>query len=328
MNVFSITNAGKRLYGENHWFWAVWTGVEQTIDLTPKDERRHPPYWAWNGAEPTASGFCESKRDAKHAAWSAIKSSSPESPRAYERGWAWDFLSEKQEKEDCPRFSRCKIGKNKWLWVVYQGNSWFSDDDPLAHGIADSPEAALSDAEAACGPVSHSWNSLADTFRKKQAALKRKNKVTHSSNTAALEFVYDCDHDSVTKYRIVKKTKKRIYVESDRYSEHRKQSGTWWDYSQSTFILDREKFEKTGHTWNRSKRATFYSDPKVYYEEIRSWGHRPECFVGLGVPAGASIQEVKAAYRKMAIETHPDRGGDPKEFMQVKSWYEQAMALA
>jgi hypothetical protein len=30
----------------------------------------------------------------------------------------------------------------------------------------------------------------------------------------------------------------------------------------------------------------------------------------------------------MAIETHPDRGGDPKEFMQVKSWYEQAMALA
>ena len=42
------------------------------------------------------------------------------------------------------------------------------------------------------------------------------------------------------------------------------------------------------------------SDPKEYYKV-------------LGVPQSATANEIKAAYRKLALETHPDRQTDPKK---------------
>lgn len=41
----------------------------------------------------------------------------------------------------------------------------------------------------------------------------------------------------------------------------------------------------------------------------------------LGVPRGASKEEIKKAYKKRALETHPDRGGDQEQFKQVNHAY-------
>lgn len=41
----------------------------------------------------------------------------------------------------------------------------------------------------------------------------------------------------------------------------------------------------------------------------------------LGVARGASKEEIKKAYKKKALETHPDRGGDPEIFKQVNNAY-------
>lgn len=45
----------------------------------------------------------------------------------------------------------------------------------------------------------------------------------------------------------------------------------------------------------------------------------------LGVGPDASAEEVKRAYRKRALEAHPDRGGDPEVFRRVQRAYEQAL---
>lgn len=37
---------------------------------------------------------------------------------------------------------------------------------------------------------------------------------------------------------------------------------------------------------------------------------------------GATADEVKAAYRKLAMKHHPDRGGDPNEFVKIKEAFE------
>lgn len=42
----------------------------------------------------------------------------------------------------------------------------------------------------------------------------------------------------------------------------------------------------------------------------------------LGVTPGATEEEVKKAYRKKAVETHPDKGGNEEEFKKVTEAYE------
>ena len=42
----------------------------------------------------------------------------------------------------------------------------------------------------------------------------------------------------------------------------------------------------------------------------------------LGVPKGASDDEIKQAYRKLAAKHHPDRGGDTAKFQEIQSAYE------
>jgi curved DNA-binding protein len=42
----------------------------------------------------------------------------------------------------------------------------------------------------------------------------------------------------------------------------------------------------------------------------------------LGLEPGASDEDVKKAYRKLAMKHHPDRGGDESEFKKIKEAYE------
>jgi len=48
----------------------------------------------------------------------------------------------------------------------------------------------------------------------------------------------------------------------------------------------------------------------------------------LGLPAGASVDDIKRAYRKRALETHPDRGGTDEAFRAVQQAYVAATARA
>lgn len=42
----------------------------------------------------------------------------------------------------------------------------------------------------------------------------------------------------------------------------------------------------------------------------------------LGVQKTATQEEIKAAFRKLASETHPDKGGDEAEFRAISEAYE------
>src|SRR5690606_28476955 len=48
----------------------------------------------------------------------------------------------------------------------------------------------------------------------------------------------------------------------------------------------------------------------------------------LGLPGRATELEIKQAHRRRALETHPDRGGDPAEFREVQRAYVEALRRA
>lgn len=52
------------------------------------------------------------------------------------------------------------------------------------------------------------------------------------------------------------------------------------------------------------------------------------CFESLGLPDSATTDEVKRAWRQLAMTHHPDRGGDPSEFDRLRKLYDEALAVA
>lgn len=52
----------------------------------------------------------------------------------------------------------------------------------------------------------------------------------------------------------------------------------------------------------------------------------PPYFRALGVRASASEEEIKHAYRRLAEQMHPDRGGDRKRFLALREHLDHALA--
>ena len=43
----------------------------------------------------------------------------------------------------------------------------------------------------------------------------------------------------------------------------------------------------------------------------------------LGISKDSSKEDIKKAYRKLAMKYHPDKGGDPKKFQEINNAYEE-----
>lgn len=51
----------------------------------------------------------------------------------------------------------------------------------------------------------------------------------------------------------------------------------------------------------------------------------PSIWALLGVPSSATAADIKRAFRRKALETHPDRGGEAKAFQAVREAYDEAL---
>lgn len=52
--------------------------------------------------------------------------------------------------------------------------------------------------------------------------------------------------------------------------------------------------------------------------------HHPKCLATLGLLPPVTAEDVKQAYLLKAKEMHPDRGGDPEQFIRLQKAYEEA----
>jgi hypothetical protein len=53
--------------------------------------------------------------------------------------------------------------------------------------------------------------------------------------------------------------------------------------------------------------------------------HRPEFMAVLGLLPPYALEDVRAAYRQKVLAAHPDRGGEPAEFVRLSEAYDRAL---
>ena len=66
---------------------------------------------------------------------------------------------------------------------------------------------------------------------------------------------------------------------------------------------------------------------KNHFPSIPQWArqHTPGCIRSLGLDLPCSEQDVKRAYRQLAEELHPDRGGDRQKFLLLRKQFDEAL---
>jgi len=64
-----------------------------------------------------------------------------------------------------------------------------------------------------------------------------------------------------------------------------------------------------------------------YVPEMPNWARyeTPRCLKALGLRVPCTEDQVKQAYRRLAQELHPDRGGDTRRFRLLAQQFEQAL---
>ena len=78
-----------------------------------------------------------------------------------------------------------------------------------------------------------------------------------------------------------------------------------------------KNFEKDEYFFDDSN---FFDDP---FEDINPKPiRRSSSYDILGIDEDADEAEIKQAFRRRALETHPDKGGDEEEFKRVREAYE------
>jgi hypothetical protein len=110
-------------------------------------------------------------------------------------------------------------------------------------------------------------------------------------------------------------------------------SGSGWrfvvdgEFGRATYASEGEAMQASydGAFWAAQKKPKVKVEPRARVEPLAV--PCPACFVALGLPAGASLDEVKSAFRSRVWSAHPDAGGDGRDFVQLRRHYEAAVRL-
>jgi hypothetical protein len=85
---------------------------------------------------------------------------------------------------------------------------------------------------------------------------------------------------------------------------------------------------RAGRTQSRSSHARWDSAAFRFDRSNSPTTRAPACFALLGIHDGSTVEDVRRAFRRLAFELHPDRGGSHERFVELADAYRQALKLA
>lgn len=80
--------------------------------------------------------------------------------------------------------------------------------------------------------------------------------------------------------------------------------------------------------WPKPRRPRAEGAPEAAPVVPAPTGSKPWALALLGLSAGAAPDEIRRAFRAIALRTHPDHGGDTAEFIAAKRAFDVALGAA
>ncbi len=143
-------------------------------------------------------------------------------------------------------------------------------------------------------------------------------------------------HVAVARHRIVRQNARKIYVNCDPFDEdewaRRGERGgePSGDAPKTrTLAVDRVTLRTEGRFRRRHARRDlfFYASEQDGIRDVEAGLTAKYAWCAtLGVQFPCSADSIKAAYRRLALTSHPDAGGDPAEFRTIEQAYREALA--
>lgn len=264
------------------------------------------------------------------------------------------------EVRETPAFACCSAGIGRWFWAA-----WESEDaargmeKPSASGFEKSASLAEKKAEERLGaevkrlPAKWASNcprggaptkvqSRDGGDRPKSRLGRRAGPPEQAGSRPRLAFLYSASprtppdslgHVTVTRYRIVKQTAAKIHVESRPFDEEewarRGEGSSDPAPKPHTLAVDRVTLRREGRfqTGRTHGKTMFYASEDAAIRDVESELTAKHAWCGvLGLRIPCTVDDVKAAYRRLAFDSHPDRGGDAAVFRSVDRAYRAALA--
>lgn len=249
-------------------------------------------------------------------------------------------------------YACCSVGIGRWCWVV-----WASESDAregakaLAEGYEKTAESAERRAVESAGPGSRRLPSKWASAYKRggpargeggEARVKPKSRLSRRAPPKPTvetppAFLYVASESEqaglrgevvIVKHQIVRQTAGKIYIDREPFREEEPQTkeadGAATPKTRS-LAVDRETLRREGRVLHRGSYFYASEDKGVRGVHADLTSQHAWCAVlNIGFPC--STGSIKAAYRRLAREKHPDAGGDPAEFQAVERAYREALA--
>lgn len=249
-------------------------------------------------------------------------------------------------------YACCSVGIGRWCWVVWASESEAREAaKPLAEGYEKTADAAERKAVESAGPESRrlpsKWASAykrggaarggdGEAREKPKSRLSRRApaKPTVAARPAFLYAASESEQAGsrgevvVVKHRIVRQTAGKIYIDREPFREEEPRceeaDGAATPKTRS-LAVDREILRREGRVLHHG--SYYYASEekgiRAVHAELTS--RHPWCAV-LDISFPCSTGSIKAAYRRLAREKHPDAGGDTADFQAVERAYREALA--
>jgi len=257
-------------------------------------------------------------------------------------------------RDEDTAYACCSIGIGRWYWVVWTNETDArAGADPLASGYEKTREASEKKAVEAAGPQSKRLPAKwASGFKRRGAVRteeagkrdKPKSRLSRPADARASRpnrptFLYvasECDRPGsrgevvVVKHRIVRQTARKIHVDREPFREEEWHSQAGDEPATEApkprmLAVDREVLRREGRFLHRG--SYFYASEADGVRDVhKGLTDRHAWCAALGVSFPCSAGSIKAAYRRLARESHPDAGGDPAEFRAIEQAYREALA--